>query len=335
MRQPVILDIGSRSSKVGFGDIHKQHPDVIFDTGEVFSDRSPAAGVPMVEDGIVTNWDQYTMVACHALEHKLAIDPGTDHPLFLVEKPNLEIKVRQNLVQFAFEQLAVPEFYLASEPLMALYSVGLASGIVLSSGHSSSWVSTVHEGHMPPYGYVNLNFGGQALTEYTKKLLCTELNQKVDDTEAEEIKCKYGRVQTAPLKSDTSDFKKEESIGQQLGEMLFHPGKCCKGFHTGVERSVYLTDEEDEYEPVYFRHVMLCGGTTMLPGLMERLAWEIKPPDYLSCGVRIIAPPFRRNAGWIGGSLAACLPTFRHHWITKEDYAEFGENILWRKCLSY
>ena len=49
-------------------------------------------------------------------------------------------------------------------------------------------------------------------------------------------------------------------------------------------------------------------------------------------GVRVIAPPERKNLVWIGGSVLASLSTFQGMWITLEEYYELGPTIVHRKC---
>ena len=49
-------------------------------------------------------------------------------------------------------------------------------------------------------------------------------------------------------------------------------------------------------------------------------------------GVRVIAPPERKNLVWIGGSILASLSTFQGRWITKEEYDEEGPSLVHRKC---
>jgi actin-related protein len=48
--------------------------------------------------------------------------------------------------------------------------------------------------------------------------------------------------------------------------------------------------------------------------------------------VKVTAPPERRVSAWIGGSILSSLDQFQSMWITKEDYAEHGANIVNRNC---
>ncbi|XP_054756430.2 actin-like [Lytechinus pictus] len=331
---PVILDVGNLLTKVGLCELEKTSPDHIFPSQEsdIFPDKFDEHS-SLISDSTVTNWDRFEDIMQHAIGIT-SKKKSSDHPLVLVEKPGLDRHCRQKMVQLAFEGLEVPYFYLGSEPTMALYSVGLSAGIVLSSGHESSHVSTIHDGHRPPYGLVPLGFGGKDVTSYTADIVKDMLGKEFSTDEAENFKCRNGHFYAEETPCNPGSEKKEE-IGQKIAEYVLHPKGDCYGFHEAITRSIRLTDEEDDYEPVYFRNIMLCGGNTLFSGIKEKLEMEIKTPDYLTCGVRVIAPSFRQHAAWVGGSVAASLPTFKTFWITEEDYCEYGENILCRKCLPY
>ncbi|CAI4210389.1 unnamed protein product, partial [Parascedosporium putredinis] len=74
------------------------------------------------------------------------------------------------------------------------------------------------------------------------------------------------------------------------------------------------------------------GGTTMYPGLSDRMQKEITALAPSSMKVKIIAPPERKYSVWIGGSILASLSTFQQMWISKQEYDESGPSIVHRKC---
>ena len=74
------------------------------------------------------------------------------------------------------------------------------------------------------------------------------------------------------------------------------------------------------------------GGTTMYPGISDRMQKEITALAPSSMKVKIIAPPERKYSVWIGGSILASLSTFQQMWISKEEYDESGPSIVHRKC---
>jgi actin beta/gamma 1 len=81
-----------------------------------------------------------------------------------------------------------------------------------------------------------------------------------------------------------------------------------------------------------FANIVLSGGTTMFPGISERLTQHLKAMCPTNTQVRVVAPPERKYSVWIGGSILASLNTFQNRWITKMDYDECGPSIVHQKC---
>merc|ERR1719206_898823 len=77
---------------------------------------------------------------------------------------------------------------------------------------------------------------------------------------------------------------------------------------------------------------ILSGGTTMYPGIADRMQKEITALAPSTIKIKIIAPPERKYSVWIGGSILASLSTFQQMWISKQEYDECGPSIVHRKC---
>uniref|UniRef100_A0A2I3S0I0 Actin alpha 1, skeletal muscle n=7 Tax=Boreoeutheria TaxID=1437010 RepID=A0A2I3S0I0_PANTR len=87
----------------------------------------------------------------------------------------------------------------------------------------------------------------------------------------------------------------------------------------------------DIRKDLYANNVM-SGGTTMYPGIADRMQKEITALAPSTMKIKIIAPPERKYSVWIGGSILASLSTFQQMWITKQEYDEAGPSIVHRKC---
>lgn len=79
-----------------------------------------------------------------------------------------------------------------------------------------------------------------------------------------------------------------------------------------------------------FGNVVLSGGTTMLPGVADRMQKELTNSAPSTMRVKVIAPPERKYSVWIGGSILASLSTFQTMWCTKQEYDEMGPGIVHR-----
>jgi len=73
-------------------------------------------------------------------------------------------------------------------------------------------------------------------------------------------------------------------------------------------------------------------GTTFLSGFIDRMQKEMEALVPSGKKIRIVAPPERKFAVWIGGSILSSLSTFQRMWISKQDYDESGPSIVHRKC---
>ena len=116
-------------------------------------------------------------------------------------------------------------------------------------------------------------------------------------------------------------------------ESLFQPsflGMEIQGLHEAIYGSIMKCDI-DIRKDLYANNVM-SGGSTMFPGIADRMQKEITALAPSTMKIKIIAPPERKYSVWIGGSILASLSTFQTMWITKAEYDESGPSIVHRKC---
>merc|ERR1712071_29146 len=76
-----------------------------------------------------------------------------------------------------------------------------------------------------------------------------------------------------------------------------------------------------------YANTVLSGGTTMYPGIADRMQKEITALAPSTIKIKIIAPPERKYSVWIGGSILASLSTFQQMWISKQEYDECGPSL--------
>jgi len=104
-----------------------------------------------------------------------------------------------------------------------------------------------------------------------------------------------------------------------------------------------IQDADIDLRPAFYQHIVLSGGSTMYPGLPSRLEKEIKGL-YLTkvlkgneaalskFKLRIEDPPRRKHMVFLGGSVLADIMKDRpEFWISKQEWAEHGEQIIGRK----
>merc|ERR550525_865133 len=82
-----------------------------------------------IEHGIITSWDDMEKIWDHTFRNELRVDPE-DHPVLLTEAPLNPKTNREKMCTTMFETFNVPEFYVAVQAVLSLYSSGRTTGIV-------------------------------------------------------------------------------------------------------------------------------------------------------------------------------------------------------------
>jgi len=116
-------------------------------------------------------------------------------------------------------------------------------------------------------------------------------------------------------------------------ESLFQPsflGREAAGIHECTYNSIMKCDVDIRKD--LYGNIVLSGGTTMFPGIADRMQKELVNLAPSTMKIKIIAPPERKYSVWIGGSILSSLSTFGEMWISKEEYDESGPAIVHRKC---
>merc|ERR1712029_370105 len=102
------------------------------------------------------------------------------------------------------------------------------------------------------------------------------------------------------------------------------------GVHETTYNSIMKCDVDIRKD--LYANTVMSGGTTMCPGIADRMQKEITSLAPSTIKIKIIAPPERKYSVCIGGSILASLSTFQQMWISKQEYDESGPGIVHRKC---
>jgi len=305
-----------------------------------------------VEHGIVTNWDDMEKVWNHCFFNELRIDPE-EQPILLTEAPLNPKHNREKMAELMFEIFKFPAMYVAIQAVLSLYASGRISGLVLDSGDGVTHTVPIYEGYILPHAINRLDLAGRDLTNYMMRLL-TERGYSFTTTAEREVvrdvKEKLGYVAVdfdRELKlansSNALQRKYELPDGQEITignerfrcpEVLFKPsfiGMESPGLHEVVYNNI--SDCDVDIRKDLYNNIVLSGGTTMFPGIAERLHREVSILAPKTTRVKIVAPPERKYSVWIGGSVLASLTTFQSMWITKEEYDESGVGIIHQRCV--
>ena len=81
-----------------------------------------------------------------------------------------------------------------------------------------------------------------------------------------------------------------------------------------------------------YGNIVMSGGSTMFPGIADRVEKEITALAPSMFKIKVIAPLERQRSAWIGGSILASLSTFQSKWISLAEYDEVGPSVVHTKC---
>merc|ERR1719394_1565348 len=100
------------------------------------------------------------------------------------------------------------------------------------------------------------------------------------------------------------------------------------GIHETTYNSIMKCDVDIRKD--LYANTVMSGGTTMYPGIADRMQKEITALAPSTIKIKINAPSERKYSVWIGGSILASLSTFQQMWISKQEYDECGPAIVHR-----
>ena len=224
---------------------------------------APCLPLPLIEHGIITNWNDMEKIWHRTFYNKLMVAPE-DHPFLLAEvntKTNREL-----MTQIMFETFDVPAMHMVTQAVLFLFASGRTTDSVMDSGGGVSHTVPIHEGFALHHAI--LLSAGRDPAEYLMKYLIeqgyffTAAADRVIARDVKEKLCYIGVNYDTKLKS-TAETDKEKTYELPDGnfiavgakrfhcvKVLFQPSFTSEevsGFHDCLSSACPQTDTDQLY----------------------------------------------------------------------------------------
>lgn len=297
-----------------------------------------------IERAEISNWEDMERLWHYCFFSELKVAPD-EHPILLTTGPGRNKALRENMTQVMFETFNVPAFYVGIQQALALYASGRTTGIIADCGYEFISAVPIYEGFVLPHAVIKSKIGGKDLDNHLLNLLAGRGYQVADPsfiTAIKESLCyvavdykqeleKTSEVPEEPYSLPDGSVLKLKEEKFNCPELLFQPsiGNYNQvGLSECVNRAIQKCNNSIRKD--LYGNVVFCGGTTLFPGIAERLTKEISPKA--NSQVTVDSPSERKYSVWIGGSILTSLSSFQQMWVSKAEYDESGPEIVHRKC---
>ncbi|XP_036189420.1 nascent polypeptide-associated complex subunit alpha, muscle-specific form-like [Myotis myotis] len=288
--------------------------------------------------GVVSDWDALEVLWQHLFYCKLGMRPE-ELAVLVADSPISPRTNREKVAEILFECFHVPAMQTVHQALLALYAYGRTTGLVLGSGHGTSYVAPILTGDLAPLDTYRLDVAGADLTEYLAELLLAGghsppkagLVSHLKETccyVALDVKAEMARTQAQSRASFLLPDQQVITLGSErfrCPEALFQPHLLGLN-QPGLPQLALLSISrlEPRQQEQLLANVVLDGGSTLVSGFPERLRQELGPR------ATVLGSPHRAVAAWLGGSIMASRDSFQSLWLSRREYEEEGPWAIYK-----
>ena len=308
---PIIVDIGSAYTKIGFAGEPsprfvfptitgtEKYKAVMVDVGArniyIGSDASKMRGVLKIkhpiERGAIMDWNDYYEILNYIFYSLLRIEDLSNYPVLYTEPPFVQRETKEYIARVLYETHKVKSLIMIPTPILSLFSVGLTTGTVIESGDGITWICPILSGEIVDQSVQKLTIAGTDVNQHLKNLLMREginIESSAVDEIIKEIKeknCFFALDPEHPPKLDEnfsftmpdgSNINIPSYIFHEAPEVLFKPnllGYNILNIPQAVINSLQGIDKY--YWSDLLSHIMISGGNLSYSGFEERLRWEL------------------------------------------------------------
>ncbi|KAL3619259.1 hypothetical protein CASFOL_036829 [Castilleja foliolosa] len=308
-----------------------------------------------IERGVVKNWDDMEKIWFHTFYNQLHVPPE-EHSILLTESALHSKADREKLAEIMFETFHFTALCVANEALMSLYIRNRETGIVMDLGDGIGHIVPIYKGFPVPDAITSFYVAGRELTDQLANILAERGYSFTTSSEKETVRDMKEKLSYIAL-----DFEQEMELSKtsvsvernyelpdgqvitignerfRCPEVLFQPsmiGERAAGIHEAIYNSIMKCDAD--IRKTLFENIVLSGGSTMFPGIADRMNKEITALAPCSMRTNVDAHRNRLHSVWHGGSHVASLCTFHEEMcMSKSEYDESGPSVVHSKCCSF
>ncbi|KAH3743533.1 actin, flagellar inner arm intermediate chain [Pelomyxa schiedti] len=348
----VVADIGAARSRMGYScdvvppfdflSIKSQphHQGCSSEQREYWGKNVGIANFLVDYDGVMN-----TEYVLEMVKHGVKFLGAENSPIIFAEPstPELEKSEREGLVQQILDSDIIPAAVLmVPSELLALYSTGRTSGLVVDCGEHYTRVTPISEGQVLKTSCRSIHLGGRNISRHLGKNL-SSTGQSFSTESIDYIKHNLTYVAQnfeTEVQKRTTTYSLPDGQTVDLGpdlirtpEPMFTPSlierdglwsppqECVPGScHSSILSCI------PDLQEVMSQNIVLAGGNSMFPGFAKRLTREMTK---LGTNVKITARPNRAFSTWIGGCAVASLSTFAQRCFTSAFASRFINQLVY------
>ncbi|EUD65565.1 hypothetical protein C922_04071 [Plasmodium inui San Antonio 1] len=370
-KQTIVIDNGSGYMKAGLNTCDE--PTIVFPTivglhrnseikesyvgDEAIFRESQLSFYRPIDHGHISDWDLVQIAWEYAI--KCVDQNRTVENILLTEPPLCSTSHRIKMGEIFFEDFDFQNINISVSGLMSMYATGLTTGLVLDIGDGVTQCIPVFDGYIEKNSIIRSDFGGEELSMFLQKLICdigysmtTRKNFEYiktmketlcfcslnppKDQERDDLTVTYTLPDGDVLRDGYSSIELSHERFY-VPEALFNPLICHRDSLSIVDivwKSLLLCPIENR--KTLTSYIVLSGGSSLFPNLVERLEREVKnnAPESARSVVKVHAHENRAIMAWCGARIFS-QPEIRDAqeglWISKEEYEEIGSNIFLTK----
>jgi actin-related protein len=247
---------------------------------------------------------------------------------------------KAKLQELFLNSLNFPYILFLSETQSVLSTLQKTSGVIVNIGESHTYISTIFHGFtnimardvFPITGaditkyFLNLILSNSSVTKniYLDEAIAKEIKEQISlcvlDPNGEKKRVKEGLTKYDRI-VDLPDGSKLNLNSERflLAEPFFDPKVIHVDYISiaeAISKAVKSWDRENWEE--LLTNVVLAGGSSLIPGLSERLEIELQKyfSEKLKPLIKVVAVSGRENMGWIGASVLYSKDQLKKGWIS-------------------